>query len=60
MSNYQGLFGLILLIIDLWAIINVVNSRNSTGTKVIWCLLIILLPLLGFIIWLITGPRAPK
>lgn len=60
MSNYQGFFGLILLILDLWAIISVVNSRNSTGNKVVWCLLVILLPLLGFIVWLIAGPRATK
>jgi hypothetical protein len=25
---------------------------------VLWCLLVVLLPLLGFLIWLVAGPRA--
>jgi succinate dehydrogenase/fumarate reductase cytochrome b subunit len=60
MHAYHGFFGVILLILDLWAIISVVNSAKSTGAKVGWSVLIIILPLLGFIIWLITGPRAIK
>ena len=55
-----GLFGLLILIADIWAIVNVLGSRSSTGAKVLWALLILLLPLLGFIVWLVAGPRAPK
>ncbi|MDF1586160.1 PLDc N-terminal domain-containing protein [Marinimicrococcus flavescens] len=53
-----GLLGLLVLIADVWAIVNVVNSNASTGGKVIWVVLILILPLLGLIIWLIAGPRA--
>lgn len=52
-----GFFGLILLIADVWAIVRVVQSRASTGSKVFWVVLILLLPLLGLIIWFIAGPR---
>jgi hypothetical protein len=55
-----GLFGLLILIADIWALVNVLGSGSSTGAKVLWTVLILLLPLLGFIIWLIAGPRAPK
>lgn len=55
-----GFFGFILLILDIWAIVNVVQSRSSTGAKVLWIVLILLLPLLGFLIWLIAGPRSVK
>jgi len=55
-----GLFGLIILIADIWAIVSTVGSRTSTGGKVLWILLILILPLLGFIIWLIAGPRAER
>ena len=55
-----GFFGLLVLIADIWALVNVLGSRSSTGSKVLWTLLILLLPLLGFIIWLVAGPRAPK
>lgn len=55
-----GVFGFILLILDIWAIVNVVQSRASTGAKVFWIVFILLLPLLGFLIWLIVGPRSAK
>jgi hypothetical protein len=55
-----GFFGLLVLIADVWAIINVVGSRSSTGAKVLWTVLILLLPLVGFLIWLVAGPRSAK
>ncbi|WP_320178669.1 PLDc N-terminal domain-containing protein [Roseovarius pacificus] len=60
MLEISGLGGLILLVLDIWAIISVVGSGASTGRKVLWVLVILLLPLLGFIIWLIAGPRAAR
>ena len=56
-STFNGLIGLIILALDIWAIINVFNSGASTGAKVLWILLILLLPVLGLIIWAIAGPR---
>jgi len=53
-----GFFGLLLLIADVWVIVNIVGSGQSTLTKVVWVVIIILLPLLGFIVWLIFGPRS--
>jgi hypothetical protein len=55
-----GIFGLLLLIADVWAIVNVFQSNASTGGKVVWIILIILLPLLGLIIWFFAGPRSAK
>lgn len=51
-----GLLGLIILIADIWAIIKTLESSASTGTKVLWVVVILLLPLLGLILWLILGP----
>ncbi|AHC37005.1 hypothetical protein A7317_20390 [Pseudomonas fluorescens] len=56
-STFNGLIGLIILALDIWAIINVFQSGASTGAKVLWILLILLLPVLGLIIWAIAGPR---
>jgi len=53
----SGLFGLLILIADVWAVINIVQSQASTGSKVIWVVLVLLLPLLGLIIWFFAGPR---
>lgn len=55
-----GLGGLILLALDIWALISVLGSTAGIGTKVIWVLVILFLPLVGFIAWLIFGPRASR
>lgn len=51
-----GIFGLILLALDIYALVRVGQSDAATIWKVLWCLLIILFPLLGFILWLLFGP----
>jgi succinate dehydrogenase/fumarate reductase cytochrome b subunit len=55
--GYNGLFGLLVLIGDIWAIVNIIQSGASTDRKVLWIVLVVLLPLLGFLIWLFAGPR---
>ena len=60
MMDYAGLGGIIVLGLDLYAIISIFGSDRGTGSKVLWILLIIVLPILGFIIWLIAGPRAMR
>ena len=52
-----GIIGLLVLIADIWAIINVIKSGATSGTKVVWVLVIIFLPVVGFIAWLIFGPK---
>lgn len=58
--GHGGLWGILILIGDIWAIVNILQSSASTERKVLWTVLVILLPLLGFIIWLIAGPRTGK
>ena len=53
----SGLGGLIVLALDIWAIVAIVGSASSTGSKVLWILLVLLLPVVGFILWLIAGPK---
>ncbi|QBF29962.1 PLDc N-terminal domain-containing protein [Thalassococcus sp. S3] len=60
MVEIAGIGGFILLILNIWAIVSVIGSSASTGTKVLWVLLILVLPLIGVIAWLILGPRASK
>lgn len=52
-----GLFGLIILILNVWAIIRIVQSGASTGTKVLWTVLVLLLPVIGLIFWYLMGPK---
>jgi hypothetical protein len=53
-----GLFALLILIADLWAVANVLGSRASLAGKVLWVVAILVLPLLGLLAWLVAGPRA--
>ena len=53
----EFILGLIVLVLDVYAIYQVLTSAASTAAKVIWTLAIIILPVLGFIAWLIAGPK---
>lgn len=52
-----GLLGFIILVLDIWAIIKIIQSNAGAGSKALWIVVIILLPLLGLIIWYFFGPR---
>ncbi|HKI49945.1 MAG TPA: PLDc N-terminal domain-containing protein [Desulfobacteria bacterium] len=55
------ILGIVIFIGDIWAIVNVLRSRSTTGGgKLLWALLILILPVLGLIIWFFAGPRSPK
>ncbi|WP_414156067.1 PLDc N-terminal domain-containing protein [Pseudomonas sp. BNK-30] len=56
-STFNGLVGLIILALDIWAILNVIKSGREVGVKVLWILLIALLPVIGLVIWAVAGPR---
>ena len=58
--EYRGLWGLLVLIADVWAIVNIVQSAADTGRKVLWVVLVIVLPVLGFVLWWFLGPRTGR
>ena len=60
LGQYGGVWGLLVLIADIWAIVNIFQSGGSTGNKVLWTVLVILLPVIGFIIWFVAGPKTAK
>ena len=58
--GYNGLWGLLVLAGDIWAIINILQSSVSNEKKLIWIIAVVLLPLLGLILWYFLGPRGDK
>jgi hypothetical protein len=52
----SGLFGIIILVADIYAILKIAQSSASTGNKALWIALVLLLPVLGVIIWYLLGP----
>ena len=56
-SMFNSLVGLIILALAIWAILNVLKGNVEVGKKVLWILLIVLVPVIGLIIWALMGPR---
>jgi succinate dehydrogenase/fumarate reductase cytochrome b subunit len=54
------LWGILVLVADIWAIVNIIQSSADTGRKVLWTVLVVLLPVLGFILWFFLGPKSGR
>ena len=52
-----GLLGLVVLVLDVWAIVKTIQSSASTGSKVLWIVVVLLLPVVGLILWWLMGPK---
>ncbi len=52
-----GLLGLIILVLDIMAIVKILGSGATTGTKLLWTIVILVLPVIGLIIWWLAGPK---
>lgn len=52
-----GIFGLIILILDVYAVLKISQSSAGTGAKALWIVLVLVLPVVGLIIWWLFGPK---
>jgi len=52
-----GILGLIVLVLDIWAIIDCVKSSKSTGHKALWIILVLVLPVIGLILYFLMGRK---
>lgn len=51
------LLGLVILVLDVVAIVECLKSSDSTGKKLLWILLILILPLVGMILYFLMGKK---
>lgn len=56
--GFNGIWGVLILAADIWAVLNIAQSSVSNEKKVLWIVLVVLLPLLGLILWYFLGPRS--
>ena len=54
--DLTGILGLVILIADIYAIVMIFQSLAKTVEKVLWALVVFMLPLVGLIIWYLLGP----
>jgi len=52
-----GLIGLVILVLDIIAIVDLFKSVKDTGKKVLWLILILILPLIGMVLYFLLGKK---
>jgi hypothetical protein len=56
--DYGNIVGLIILILDIWAVVTIVQGGGPVERKVLWIVLILVLPVIGLVLWLLIARRA--
>lgn len=51
-----GIFGFLILIADIYAVLQILQSSASNGKKALWIAIVVVLPVLGLILWFLMGP----
>ena len=60
MFGSYGIISLIVVVLDIIALVKLLQSGADTGTKILWALLIIFLPILGMVLYFLMGPGRGK
>ena len=50
------LLGILVFVLDIIAIVSILKSSADSGTKLLWIVLVLLLPFLGMILYFLMGP----
>ena len=60
MGNVGPFVGIVILLLDLFALYFIIKSHASTGMKLVWVLLVVLVPFVGAVAYfLVNGTDAP-
>lgn len=51
------LIGLVILVLDIVAILDIIKSTKDTGKKVLWIVLVLVLPLVGMVAYFLLGKK---
>ena len=52
-----GIFGLLVLVLDIIAIVDALKSSMDTGKKALWIILILILPVVGMVLYFLIGKK---
>mgnify|MGYP000748910399 CR=1 FL=1 len=55
--GYNGILGIIILVLDIYAIIKIAQSSAEPIWKAIWIVVVLFLPVIGLILWWLFGPK---
>ena len=54
--DITGIGALLILVVDIYAIVMIVQSAARDIEKLLWVLLVLILPVIGVIVWYVAGP----
>ena len=57
MIEYLGLWVLLALSMNMWALLSVLGAEASLTGKALWAVALLGLPGIGFVAWVFAGPR---
>jgi hypothetical protein len=52
-----GIIGLVILVLDIIAIINIIQSGLEPLMKLVWVILVLALPVIGMVLWFLIGSK---
>lgn len=55
-----SVLGLLILILDIFAIIKIIQSSASGLEKILWILAVLIFPVVGMIVWFFAGPGGKR
>jgi hypothetical protein len=54
-SHGYNLLGILILILDIIAVVSVIGGSSSVERKILWTVLIVLLPVVGMVLYYLLG-----
>ncbi len=55
-----SVIGLLILALDIFAIVKIIQSSASDIEKILWILCVLIFPVAGMIVWFFAGPGGKK
>jgi len=55
-----SIWWLLILVLDIIALVSLLKSNADSGTKILWVILIVVLPVIGMILYFLMGPGRRK
>ena len=52
-----SLLGIIILVLDIIAILSIIQSGLTLAMKIVWTLVVLFLPVIGMILWFLIGNK---
>ncbi|CAN5447846.1 hypothetical protein BH10PLA1_BH10PLA1_00420 [soil metagenome] len=50
-----GIVGLLILVLDIFVIVQILNGGGDMGKKLLWIILVLILPLVGPLLYYVMG-----